>query len=169
MERVAAATAALIRIGQTVQPDMIVGEMFMAGAALAAEVLGVPFAVVGWPAIHTVLPDNAQFVAEEAQARSTQLTQRFAIRGINWAQEGATTLALASPAPHFLELPAGLPVCPCCPRTDWWVGLRPPPNRGKTPGSTSCLWIVPGLSSPWAQLSPTTLISFCGRGPCLVR
>ncbi len=147
VERVAAATAALIRIGQTVQPDMIVGEMFMAGAALAAEVLGVPFAVVGWPAIHTVLPDNAQFVAEEAQARLTELTQRFAIRGVNWAQEGATTLL--SPHLHLTFWSprwfAGLPLLP---QNRLVGGIAPPAQPWKNP------WLnqLP-MDRPWAFIT----------------
>ncbi len=147
VERVAAATAALIRIGQTVHPDMIVGEMFMAGAALAAEVLGVPFAVVGWPAIHTVLPDNAQFVAEEAQARLTELTQRFAIRGVNWAQEGATTLL--SPHLHLTFWSprwfAGLPLLP---QNRLVGGIAPPAQPWKNP------WLnqLP-MDRPWAFIT----------------
>lgn len=114
VDRVAAATESLVRIGQAVQPHLIVGEMFMAAAGLGAEVLGVPFAVAGWPAIHSVLPENARFVADLAQARLAELTQRFSIQGLNWAQEG--TAALLSPHLHLTFWSprwfAGLPLLP---------------------------------------------------------
>ncbi|HRJ42073.1 MAG TPA: hypothetical protein PL105_09335, partial [Caldilineaceae bacterium] len=96
---VATATDELIRIGQATQPDLMISEMFVAGAGLSAEVLGVPFAVAGWPAVEAVLPEHAQFIAETAQNRLATLTARYAIQGVNWAQRGAP--ALLSPHLHL--------------------------------------------------------------------
>ncbi len=147
VERVAAATEALNRIGQTVRPNLMVSEMFMAGAGLSAEVLGVPFAVAGWPALHGVLPENAQFVAEIAQARLAELTQRFGISGINWAQEGAS--ALLSPHLHLTYWSprwfAGLPLLP---QNRLVGGIAPPAQPWETP------WLnqLP-MDQPWAFIT----------------
>ena len=147
VERVAAATDALNRIGQTVRPHLMVSEMFMAAAGLSAEVLGVPFAVAGWPAIHAVLPENAQFVAEIAQARLAELTQRFGISGLNWAQEGAS--ALLSPHLHLTYWSprwfAGLPLLP---QNRLVGGIAPPAKPWETP------WLnqLP-MDQPWAFIT----------------
>ena len=132
VERVAAATEALNRIGQAVQPDLMVSEMFMAAAGLSAEVLGVPFAVAGWPALHSVLPENAQFVSDIAQARLAELIQRFDIGGVNWVQEG--TSALLSPHLHLTYWSprwfAGLPLLP---QNRLVGGIAPPAKPWETP------------------------------------
>jgi len=146
-ERVAAATEELIRIGQTVQPGLVVSEMFVAGAGLAAEVLGVPFAVAGWPAIHASLPEHAQFVAELTRQRLDVLTQRFGIEGVNWARDDAP--ALLSPHLHLTYWSprwfAGLSLLP---QNRLVGGIAPPAQPWKTP------WLnqLP-MDQPWAFIT----------------
>ena len=147
VERVAAATATLNRIGQSAQPDLLVSEMFVAAAGLSAEALGVPFAVAGWPALHSVLPENAQFVAEMAQERLVTLTGMFGVSGINWAREGAP--ALLSPHLHLSYWSprwfAGLPLLP---QNRLVGGIAPPAQPWNTP------WLnqLP-MDRPWAFIT----------------
>lgn len=132
VERVAAATESLHAIGQKVRPHLLVSEMFVAAAGLVAEKLDVPFAVAGWPAVQTVLPDNARFVAELAQERLGELTRRYDVRGVNWAQDGPP--ALLSPHLHLTYWSprwfAGLPLLP---QNRLVGGIAPPAQPWKTP------------------------------------
>ena len=97
--RVEAATGALIDIGRTFQPDVIVSEVFLSAAGLAAEALGVPFAVAGWPAMPPKATGGNQAVVGEARERLAQLCARFGLAGVNWTQIGPP--AQASPQLHL--------------------------------------------------------------------
>ena len=57
VERVRAATHELVEVARRFRPHLIVSEMFTAAAGIAAERLGVPFVVAGWPAMQTQSPD----------------------------------------------------------------------------------------------------------------
>jgi len=59
LERVTAATEDLITLGYDWQPDVIVSENFVSAAALVAEKLSIPLAVVGWPAPNTLPPQKS--------------------------------------------------------------------------------------------------------------
>lgn len=132
VDRVAAATGSLYRIGQEVQPHLLVSEMFVAAGGLVAEKLGIPFVVAGWPAVQSVLPENARFVAELAQQRLDELTQRFGVQGIYWAQEGAP--ALLSPYLHLTYWsPRWFTGLPLLPQNRTVGGTAPPPQPWKTP------------------------------------
>ena len=141
------ATAELVRIGRVVQPDLMVSEMFVAGAGLAAEVLDVPFAVAGWPAIQSILPEHAQFVGDAAQERLAILCGAFGIQGRNWAQEGPP--ALLSPLLHLTYWSprwfAGLPLLP---QNRLVGGIAPPAQPWRTP------WLnqLP-MDQPWAFIT----------------
>lgn len=97
--RVAAATQALLDLARAIQPDLVVSEVFVSAAGLAAEALGAPFAVAGWPA----LPPNAAAgdpaLVDLARGRLARLLGLFGLRGVNWTSEGAP--ALQSPHLHL--------------------------------------------------------------------
>lgn len=144
---VATTTDELIRIGQATQPDLMISEMFVAGAGLSAEVLGVPFAVAGWPAVEAVLPEHAQFIAETAQNRLATLTARYAIQGVNWAQRGAP--ALLSPHLHLTYWsPRWFSGLSLLPQNRLVGGIAPPAQPWKTP------WLnqLP-MDQPWAFIT----------------
>lgn len=147
VELVRTATDELNRIGRAVRPDLMVSEMFVAAAGLSAEVLGVPFVVAGWPAVQSVLPDHAQFVAEMAQTRLAELIAHYGIHGLNWTQNGAT--ALLSPHLHLTYWShrwfAGLPLLP---QNRLVGGIAPPAQPWKTP------WLnrLP-MDQPWVFIT----------------
>lgn len=131
-ERVRAATRELIAVGHSFRPDVIVSEMFVAAAGIAAEVLDVPFVVAGWPALHSQLPENARFVGELAQERVGALLAEFGVAGVNWQMDGPA--ALLSPHLHLTYWSprwyAGLPLLP---QTRMVGGIAPPPQPWKSP------------------------------------
>lgn len=98
--RVTAATTAISALGRQFRPDCIVSEMFMAAAGLAAEMLAVPFTVVGWPA-PPPSPGDAppDAMVTLARARLAELLTRFGVRGVNWSPAGPP--ALCAPGLHL--------------------------------------------------------------------
>ncbi len=86
--RVETATTALIELGRTFQPDVMVSEVFLSAAGLAAEALGVPFVVAGWPAMPPKATGGNQAVIGEARERLAQLCMRFGLDGVNWTTSG---------------------------------------------------------------------------------
>ena len=100
--RVRAATHALVEAGSRFRPHLIASEMFTAAAAIAAELLDVPFAVVGWPAVEPQpgSPGGAPAPIDElARERVTSLLDEFNVSGVNWAPDGP--VALRSPSLHL--------------------------------------------------------------------
>ncbi len=98
VERVAAATAEVIALGRDYAPDLIVTEMFMAAAGLAAEALGKPLVVTGWPAPpHAAAKPDP--MTEMARGRLNELLARFGLKGRYWTELGPP--ALLSPALHL--------------------------------------------------------------------
>jgi len=98
VERVSAAAAEVIALGRAFAPDLVVTEMFVAAAGLAAEALGKPFAVVGWPAPPVVEP-KPDPMTELARGRLDELLARFGLRGRDWTEQGPP--ALLSPDLHL--------------------------------------------------------------------
>jgi len=98
VERVSAAAAEVIAVGEEFAPDLVVSEMFVAAAGLAAEALGKPFAVVGWPAPPLVeaRPDPMTVLA---RGRLDELLARFGLAGRYWTEQGPP--ALLSPRLHL--------------------------------------------------------------------
>lgn len=99
VERVRAATVELIALGKAFRPHVIVSEMFMAAAGIAAEVLDVPFVVAGWPAARSKLTQRSGFVGVLAQERVAVLLSEFGAVGVNWQLDGPA--ALLSPSLHL--------------------------------------------------------------------
>ncbi|MEZ4616585.1 MAG: hypothetical protein R2867_13950 [Caldilineaceae bacterium] len=87
-ERVATATEALIALGREFRPDLLISEVFLSAAGLAAEALAVPFAIAGWPAMRPNETGGHPDVVAEAQGRLTRLCHRFAVKGLNWTKAG---------------------------------------------------------------------------------
>ncbi|MEZ4713318.1 MAG: glycosyltransferase [Caldilineaceae bacterium] len=108
--RVAQAVTELLAIGQSFRPDLILGENFMSAAAIVAELLGVPFVVVGWPAFQTEISAATVVISEIARGRLDVLLQKFGANGVNWTSAGPP--ALLSPHLHLTYW---------CPR--WYEGL----------------------------------------------
>jgi MGT family glycosyltransferase len=101
-ERVGEAVEALVELAQTSgKPDVIVADPFLSAAALAAEVLDVPLAVCGWPALRELHEEMLfpvqKTLAHESQARIERLCKRFGVEGVNFAQ-GPTPSVLS---PHL--------------------------------------------------------------------
>jgi UDP:flavonoid glycosyltransferase YjiC (YdhE family) len=105
--RVAAATDELAALLQTFRPDLILSEMFIAAAGLAAEAVRRPLAIIGWPApgpprrptSGTGHRTAAEEPARAARARLEALLARFGLRGDNWTAVGPP--ALSSPHLHL--------------------------------------------------------------------
>lgn len=87
-ERVAAATAELINLGREFQPDLLVSEVFLSAAGLAAEALDLPFVVAGWPAMRPNETGGHPDVVAVARERLARLYARFGIEGENWTTVG---------------------------------------------------------------------------------
>ena len=100
---VADATRALIELaGDLGKPDLIVTDPFLTAAALAAEALGVPLAVCGWPA-QRELNDDLLFpvqkiLGDESRSRLERLWARFGLSGANFSQ--GPTPSILSPHLH---------------------------------------------------------------------
>jgi len=88
-----------VKIGK---PDVIVTDPFLSAAALAAEALGVPLAVCGWPA-QRELNDEFLFpvqksLGSESQGRIARLCEQFGLEGTYFAK--GPTPSILSPALH---------------------------------------------------------------------
>ncbi len=86
--RVAQATAELIAVGRTFQPHVVVSEVFLSAAGLAAEALDTPLVIAGWPAMQPKVTSGNESVVSEARQRLTRLCVRFGIAGRNWTEVG---------------------------------------------------------------------------------
>lgn len=97
------AVAALIELAADIgKPDMIVTDMFLTSAALAAEALGVSLAVCGWVAQQDLNEDFLfpvqKSLGSESQDRLERLKARFGLRGVNFAS--GPTPSILSPHLH---------------------------------------------------------------------
>ena len=133
VERVRAATVELIALGKAFRPHLIVSEMFMAAAGIAAEVLDVPFVVAGWPAARSKLTQRSGFVGALAQERVAVLLAEFGAVGVNWQLDGPA--ALLSPSLHLTYW---------SPR--WFAGRALLPQTRMVGGSAR-----PALASVWCR------------------
>ncbi len=128
--RVRTATLELVEVAKRFRPHLIVSEMFTAAAGIAAERLGVPFAVAGWPAMQTQSPspkaDAPGAVGELAQARVGALLADFGVNGVNWAVDSPS--ALRSPSLHLTYWsPRWYAGARLLPQTRMVGGIAPPP------------------------------------------
>ncbi len=134
--RVRAATLELVEVAKRFRPHLIVSEMFTAAAAIAAELLGVPFTVAGWPAIQTQSSgpkaDAPGAVAKLAQARVDSLLADFGATGVNWALDGP--VALRSPSLHLIYWsPRWYAGARLLPQTRMVGGIAPTPLPPESP------------------------------------
>ena len=134
--RVRAATLELIEVAKRFRPHLIVSEMFTAAAGIAAELLGVPFAVAGWPAMQTQSPgpkaDAPGAVGRLAQARVGALLGDFGLTGVNWALDGSA--ALRSPSLHLTYWsPRWYAGAQLLPQTRMVGGVAPSPLPPESP------------------------------------
>ena len=97
--RVAAAVDALGAVAAAFAPDVIVSEVFMAAAGIVAEQRGVPFVVVGWPAVAAGKGPSTGPLVAAARARLDGLLAGAGVRGANFAADGPP--ALRSPLLHL--------------------------------------------------------------------
>jgi hypothetical protein len=133
VDRLRPATAELIELGRAFQPDLMGAEMFMAASGIAAEVLDVPFAVIGWPALRTHLSDAAaQEVAGLACNRIASVLSDFNATGINWQLDGPP--ALLSPRLHVTYWsPRWYSGLPLLPQNETVGGIAPDPQPWQSP------------------------------------
>lgn len=134
--RVAAAVTELLALAARFQPDLIVGEMFVAAAGIVAERVGAPFVVAGWPAVNPAGPAPQDALATEARGRLERLLSRWSLSGENWTQSGPP--ALRSPTLHLTFW------CPT-----WYRGLALLPQTEHTGGEPpAALPPLPDLPDP---------------------
>jgi MGT family glycosyltransferase len=103
-ELIIPAVEALCRLAdQNGPPDVIVTDPFLTAAALAAEVIGVPLVVGGWPAGPPLDEDDLLVIQRElghkGLERIDRLTAHFGITGVNFG--GGATPSVQSPRLHI--------------------------------------------------------------------
>lgn len=88
--------------GDVGKPDVIVTDPFLSAAALAAELLDVPLAVCGWPALSSLneefLYPVQRILGQDSQERMARLYARFGLTGVNFA--AGPTPSILSPRLH---------------------------------------------------------------------
>jgi MGT family glycosyltransferase len=102
-ELVGEAVEALVELASEIgKPDAIITDPFLSAAALAAELMNVPLAVCGWPAMREL---NEEFLfpvqktlGSESQERIARLCKHFGLEGTNFAK--GPTPSILSPHLH---------------------------------------------------------------------
>lgn len=107
---VSEATQALIDLANDIgKPDLIVTDPFLSASALAAEAIGVPMAVCGWPAQgdlnEALLFPIQRGLGTDSQQRIHRLCQRFGIEGVNFSK--GPTPSIISPHLHVCYFTEG--------------------------------------------------------------
>lgn len=97
--RVRPAVVELLDLCRDFSPDVIVAENFMSAAGIAAEVMGVPFAIAGWPAFQTSANPKTEVIARLARERLDALQAEFKFSGANWTSTDVP--AMLSPWLHL--------------------------------------------------------------------
>jgi MGT family glycosyltransferase len=84
-------------------PDLIMTDPFLSASAIAAEVLGIPMVVCGWPALReldeTLLYPVQKVLADDSRQRVDRLCQTFSVTGENFS--GGSTPSILSPHLHL--------------------------------------------------------------------
>jgi UDP:flavonoid glycosyltransferase YjiC (YdhE family) len=104
VDRVRSAVEALRDLaGRIPLPDVIVTDPFLSAGALAAELIGVPLAVGGWPAGPALDEDRLLYVqrqlGQEGRDRVAQLCAQFGLDGVNFSD--GPTPEVQSPRLHI--------------------------------------------------------------------
>lgn len=142
-ERVAQATNALVELGRTFRPDVIISEVFLSAAGLAAEVLACPFVVAGWPAMSPKTSGGNEAIVDAARQRLQRLCDQFSITGVNWTKSGPP--AQESPLRHITYWsPRWYDGVALLPQTRHVGGVAPP---------------APTALPPWADEQPAVFIT----------
>ena len=156
--RVRAATLELVEAARRFRPHLIVSEMFTAAAGIAAELLGVPFAVAGWPAVQPEPPGSRGgapgSVGELARERVDALLGDFGVTGVNWALDGPA--ALRSPLLHLTYWsPRWYAGARLLPQTRMVGGVAAPPRPRQSPWlerlPKDCPWIFITLGTAFTR------------------
>lgn len=84
-------------------PDLILTDPFLSASAIAAEALGVPMVVCGWPALReldeTLLYPVQKVLADDSRQRVDRLCGLFGVTGENFS--GGSTPSILSPHLHL--------------------------------------------------------------------
>ncbi|MBX3011169.1 MAG: hypothetical protein KF832_06655 [Caldilineaceae bacterium] len=142
-ERVIQATAALVAVGRSFQPDIVVSEVFLSAAGLAAEVLQKPFAVVGWPAMTPQTTGSNASIVAVARERLGRIYRHFGITGRHWT-------AVGPPA----QQSAQLHITYWSPR--WYAGIPLLPQTRHVGGKATA---SPQPAPPWPTDQPWVFIT----------
>lgn len=137
-ELVGEAVESLIELGnERGKPDVIITDPFLSAAALAAELLDVPLAVCGWPAMRELQEEFLfpvqKTLGSESQDRIARLCARFGLEGANFAK--GPTPSILSPHLHvsyFSERWYLSDANNLLPQT-LFVGGRPTPPKDEPP------------------------------------
>jgi UDP:flavonoid glycosyltransferase YjiC (YdhE family) len=122
---------------------VVVSETFVSAAGIAAEVLGVPFVVAGWPATAPKVASGDESLVQLARSRLNHLLEQFNVRGANWTPTGAP--ALLSPTLHLTYW---------SPR--WYAGLTLLPQTRHVGGRAPTPKPAP---TDWTNLDPWVFIT----------
>ncbi len=141
--RVGQACREIIDLGRTYRPYLIVSEMFVSAAGLAAEALGCPFVVAGWPAMQPKLVPGNEAVSKLARTRLQRLCARFNLTGTNWTMNDPP--ALYSPALHLTYW-----------SPSWYRGLAHLPQTRHVGGSAPA---IVGPAPAWPVDNPWVFIT----------
>lgn len=134
--RVARAVDELGAVAAAFAPDMIVSEVFIAAAGIVAEQMGVPFVVVGWPAVAAANSQTAAPLIVHARRQLDSLLACAGVRGINFAADGPP--ALRSPLLHLTYW-----------SDSWYRGIHLLPQTRPVGGlPLEVLPVAPDLPSP---------------------
>lgn len=104
-----AVQALLDLVAEIGRPDLIVSDPFLSAAALAAEAIGVPFVVCGWPAQDSLnealLFPVQKTLGTDSQQRLERLRTRFNLSGTNFSH--GPTPSITSPHLHICYFTRG--------------------------------------------------------------
>jgi MGT family glycosyltransferase len=124
------------------KPDVIVTDPFLTASAVAAELLGVPLVVMGWPAGQPLDEDRLYAVQTDlsriSQERIQRICQRYGAKGLNFSQGAAPSVqsphlhvsyfsrAWYQGDPEFLpqtQFVGGSPTPPSAPPPEWLAAI----------------------------------------------
>lgn len=148
--RVVQATTELLALGRTFQPDVVVSEVFLSAAGLAAEGLDKPFVIAGWPAMPPKATGGNESVVAEARQRLQRICEHFGITGRNWTKVGppaqeSARLQLTYWSPRWYS---GVDLLP---QTRHVGGMVAPTPTDALPWSTDQPWVFITLGTSFGQ------------------
>jgi UDP:flavonoid glycosyltransferase YjiC (YdhE family) len=142
-ERVIAATVELVGLIRRSRPHVLVTEMFVAAAGLAAEMTETPLVVAGWPAHAPGDAPASDPLVVYGRRRLDRIIERLDIAGVNFTTSGPP--ALCSPRLHVTYWsPAWFAGAKLLPQTQHVGGSAPPalPPLAELPHPEDRPWVV---------------------------